>query len=160
MPRALKRLRNLGNRHTATVQGLRLPLLCRSKLGPSAALVPTCPCCEQPCHHTLPYELPLKFGTHTQAVTGRLSTTPETHSVSTGESALADYIWPVKLVCRKLTLLLVKPRRSISMVGRDIGACHTVNMTAPLRTNVPTYGDCAKRYKKRSMAKYCNISLN
>src|SRR5215510_2976368 len=106
MPRALKRLRNLGNRHTATVQGLRLPLLCRSKLGPSAALVPTCPCCDQPCHHTLPDELPLKFGTHTQAVTGRLSTTPETHSVSTGESALADYIWTVKLVCRKLTYYL------------------------------------------------------
>lgn len=57
-------------------------------------------------------------------------------------------------------LLFVTPSRSMSIVGRETGACHAVNIKAPLSTNLSAYGDLARRYKNRSMAKYCNISLN
>src|SRR4030095_16260916 len=46
-------------------------------------------------------------------VTGRLSTTPEADSASTEESELTDYIWHVKLACRKFTVHTQRNRYAV-----------------------------------------------
>ena len=47
--------------------------------------------------------------------------------------------------------LLVFPSISISMVGRNSGACQTLNIRAPLRMNRCACIDRDRRYKKRSV---------
>jgi len=53
-----------------------------------------------------------------------------------------------------IELILVRPARSISMVGRDRGARHAVSKRAPFKMKRSEYGDFARRYRNRSIAKY------
>jgi hypothetical protein len=54
----------------------------------------------------------------------------------------------------------MRARKSMSLVGRDAGACHSRSIKAPLRMNLSAYTDRERRYRNRSIAKYWKTSWN